>query len=170
MVDAERFTTFVSWLRGAGEPIVVDAGRVGFRDLAFGPEPDHDLERDGLDLHVNGVRVFARGAVWTPIDTVGLLPASDELRATLTQVREAGMNMLRLPGTSAYETSTFHDLCDELGILVWQDFMFANFDYPIADEHFRATVDARGHRSAGAPWADARAWRWCAATAKSSSR
>ena len=120
--------------------IVIDAGRVGFRDLTYGPEPVHDLERDGLDLHVNGVRVFARGAVWTPIDMVTLAPCEHELRGTLTQVCEAGMNMLRLPGTSAYETSTFHDLCDELGILVWQDFMFANFDYPIADEHFRATV------------------------------
>jgi beta-mannosidase len=120
--------------------IVVDAGRVGFRELAFGPGPAYDLERDGLDLHVNGVRVFARGAVWTPIDPIGMAPTDSELRAALMQVREAGMNMLRLPGTSAYETSTFYDLCDELGILVWQDFMFANFDYPLADEHFRATV------------------------------
>ncbi len=100
----------------------------------------HDVEQDGLDLHVNGVRVFARGAVWTPIDPIGLAPSEDELRTELTRVRDAGMNMLRLPGTSAYETSTFHDLCDELGILVWQDFMFANLDYPIADEHFRAMV------------------------------
>ena len=119
---------------------IVDAGRIGFREIAFGARPTHDLERYGLDLHVNGVPVFARGAVWTPIDAVGMAPDERDLRAALIHVREAGMNMLRLPGTSAYETSTFHDLCDELGILVWQDFMFANFDYPIADEHFRATV------------------------------
>jgi beta-mannosidase len=126
---------------GQTTQIALDAGRIGFRDLAFGPRPTHDLERDGLDLHVNGVRVFARGAVWTPIDAVGLTPDERKLREALIQVREAGMNMLRLPGTGAYETSTFHDLCDELGILVWQDFMFANFDYPITDEHFRATVE-----------------------------
>jgi beta-mannosidase len=120
--------------------IGVDGGRVGFRELAFGARPGHDVEHDGLDLHVNGVRVFARGAVWTPIDPVAMAPAAEELREALAQVRDAGMNMLRLPGTGAYETRAFHDLCDELGILVWQDFMFANLDYPLADERFRATV------------------------------
>ena len=126
--------------RNPREPIAIDAGRVGFRDLAVGAGPEHDIERDGLDLHVNGVRVFARGAVWTPIDPIGLAPSDEELRAELTRVREAGMNMVRLPGTGAYETAAFHDLCDELGILVWQDLMFANLDYPIADERFRASV------------------------------
>jgi beta-mannosidase len=125
---------------GAHRTNVVDAGRIGFRELAFAATPDHDVERDGLDLHVNGVRVFARGAVWTPIDPIGLAPADAELRTQLSRVRDAGMNMLRLPGTGAYETDAFHDLCDELGILVWQDFMFANLDYPIADERFRASV------------------------------
>jgi len=127
-------------VRSTPEPTVVDAGRIGFRDLAFGVNPGHDIEQDGLDLHVNGVQIFARGAVWTPIDPIGLAPSEDELRTELNRVRDAGMNMLRLPGTGAYETDTFHDLCDELGILVWQDFMFANLDYPIVDEHFRASV------------------------------
>jgi beta-mannosidase len=124
------------------DSLAVDAGRVGFRRLAFGPAVEHDVLRDGLDLHVNGVRVFARGTVWTPIDMVGLAPTESDLRLALSQARDAGMNMLRLPGTGAYESSVFHDLCDELGILVWQDFMFANLDYPIADEAFRARVRA----------------------------
>jgi beta-mannosidase len=124
----------------AAQTTVLEAGRVGFRELAFGASPEHDVEQDGLDLHVNGVRIFVRGAVWTPIDPIGLAPSEYELRAELSRVRDAGMNMLRIPGTGAYETSAFHDLCDELGILLWQDFMFANLDYPIADEHFRASV------------------------------
>jgi beta-mannosidase len=120
----------------------IDAGRVGFRSLAPGSDPAHDPLVDGIDLHVNGVSTFARGAVWTPVDPVGLAPAAARLREALEQVRDAGMNMVRIPGTAAYEPAAFHDLCDELGILVWQDFAFANFDYPIADEGFRATVEA----------------------------
>jgi beta-mannosidase len=121
--------------------VTVAAGRIGFRSLSPGSLPGHDVEVDGLDLHVNGVRVFARGAVWTPMDIVGLAPDRQALKATLERVRDAGMNMLRIPGTSAYESRSFHDLCDELGLLVWQDFMFANLDYPIADADFRATVE-----------------------------
>ncbi len=139
------------WPHTHGEPVLHDVRlladdrvlaerRVGFRALAAGPQADHDLERDGLDLHVNGVRVFARGAVWTPLDPVGMAPGPQALRGALEQARSAGMNLLRLAGTGAYEEPAFHDLCDELGILVWQDFMFANFDYPIADGPLREAV------------------------------
>lgn len=150
--DAERW-----WPHTHGEPVLhevrirvsgsdakvgIDAGRVGFRALAAGPSADHDVLVDGIDLHVNGVRVFARGAVWTPDDFVGMAPDQERLRQALARVQAAGMNMLRIPGTAAYESADFHDLCDELGILVWQDFMFANLDYPLAEAEFRATVEA----------------------------
>jgi beta-mannosidase len=131
-------------VRIAGEEgeVGIDAGRVGFRELAAGPGADHDVLDDGIDLHLNGVPVFARGAVWTPDDFIGMAPGRERLREALERVRGAGMNMVRVVGTAAYESSDFHDLCDELGILVWQDFMFANLDYPLADEDFRATVEA----------------------------
>jgi beta-mannosidase len=120
--------------------VIVDAGHVGFRSLSFGRSEAHDVEVDGVDLHVNGVPVFARGCVWTPVDAVGMAPSPGSLRAALEQVRAAGMNLVRIPGTSAYEEDAFHDLCDELGVLVWQDFMFANLDYPISDDAFRTAV------------------------------
>jgi len=130
-------------LEQAGEqPLRVAAGRVGFRELAAGAGPTHELLRDGLDLHVNGVRTFVRGAVWTPPDPVQMSVPREQVREALAQARAAGMNMLRVPGTGAYEGEDFHELCDELGIMVWQDFMFANFDYPLADERFGAQVRA----------------------------
>ncbi|HEX8159746.1 MAG TPA: hypothetical protein VF526_20380 [Solirubrobacteraceae bacterium] len=125
----------------ASETGAIDVGRVGFRSLAPGVRADHDVAADGLHLHVNGVAIFARGAVWTPVDPVALAPDPRELRAALETVRHAGMNMLRIPGTSAYEQPAFYDLCDELGILVWQDLMFANLDYPFSDEEFLGKVE-----------------------------
>ncbi len=123
-----------------GETVATRA--VGFRELAYAA----DIPRDGLDLRVNGVPVFARGAVWTPSDLITMAPSAEALRALVELVRDAGMNMLRVVGTGAYESATFHDLCDELGILVWQDLMFANLDYPGDDPDFRAAVvgEARG--------------------------
>jgi beta-mannosidase len=110
--------------------------RVGFRALGW----PQDIARDGLDLHVNGVPVWVRGAVWTPADLVSMAPSAETLRALLQHVRDAGMNMVRVVGTGAYEAPAFFDLCDELGILVWQDLMFGNLDYPVSEPEFREGV------------------------------
>ncbi len=115
--------------------VAVDLGRVGFRELS--------LERTGGDfaLSVNGRAVFCRGACWTPLDCVGLQASAEDYRAALAAVCDAGMNMLRVPGPLVYESDDFLDRCDAQGILVWQDFMFANMDYPSEDEAFRRDVD-----------------------------
>ena len=120
---------------GADAPLHV--ARVGFRTL----EPASDLLADGPELRINGTRVFARGAVWTPVSQRAPHAPAGELRRILGHARAAGMNMLRVPGIGAYENDAFYDLCDELGILVWQDFMFANLDYPEGDPAFMAVVE-----------------------------
>ncbi len=84
--------------------------------------------------------MFCRGAVWTPLDAVSLRSTPGECRAAVLQACAAGMNMLRVAGTMVYEEDHFYEACDELGLLVWQDFMFANMDYPADDEAFSASV------------------------------
>jgi beta-mannosidase len=120
-----------------GERVTWPLGRIGFRDL----RTEGDLEADGLRLSVNGVPIFARGAVWTPLTGSAGEGGPGQLRSRLQRLVEAGMNMVRIPGTACYETAEFHDLCDELGILVWQDFMFANLDYPEGDAAFMEAVE-----------------------------
>ena len=122
------------------EPFALDAGRVGFRSIAAGPTADHDVDRDGLFVHINGVPIFSRGALWNPLDVVSFQASREELRSALETVVAAGMNMLRLPGYGIYESDVFHDLCDELGIMVWQDLMFASMDYPFDDPEFGAVA------------------------------
>ncbi|HEX8255339.1 MAG TPA: glycoside hydrolase family 2 protein [Thermoanaerobaculia bacterium] len=102
----------------------LDCGRVGFRTIEEGPR-------------VNGLPVFCRGACWTIEDITSL---TGDYRQTLTLLREAGANMIRIGGTMVYEADELYRLCDELGIMVWQDFMFANMDYPADDPQFVASV------------------------------
>ncbi len=120
-----------------GPDAVLHRARVGFRAL----ESPGEVEADGLDLRVNDVPVFARGAVWAPPDLRAPHCDREALRDILARVAGAGMNMVRVHGTAAYESDAFYELCDELGILVWQDFMFANLDYPDGDPAFIAEVE-----------------------------
>lgn len=118
------------------EIITIDCGHIGFKEVV--------MQRDGGEAHleINGVPVFCRGACWTVNDFVSLRGDVTQLRQSLELARDAGVNMLRVGGTMTYESEDFYRLCDELGILVWQDFMFANMDYPVTDQFFRIDIEA----------------------------
>ncbi|HEY1956358.1 MAG TPA: hypothetical protein VGH28_12115 [Polyangiaceae bacterium] len=117
-------------LHGDDGDVTVPLGATGFRTI------DVDTTGGAFTVHVNGVRTFCRGACWMPLDPISLAATPAALRRALVQARDAGMNMIRISGTTVYESDDFYALCDELGILVWQDFMFANMDYPFSDERF----------------------------------
>ena len=114
----------------------VDLGRAGFRSI----DVDRGADGAGFGLVLNGVPIFCRGICWTPLDLATLSADPGDYRRALECLRDAGVNMIRVSGTMVYETDAFYDLCDELGILLFQDFMFASMDYPWEDEAFVRSV------------------------------
>lgn len=113
----------------AGE-LTVAVGRIGFRTVEV------DRANGNFAVSVNGVQVFCRGACWTPLDVVRLEADAAALDTAFLQLRESGMNMVRVGGTMVYESDAFLDRCDASGVLLWQDLMFANMDYPEDDAGF----------------------------------
>ena len=113
--------------------------RIGLRDLALLSTPDAAGRSFGFVC--NGRPVFARGANWIPADALHGRITPDSVRALLQSAVDANMNMIRIWGGGRYEPDWFYDLCDEMGLMVWQDFMFACHLYPSTPE-FLAEVDA----------------------------
>ncbi|MGH2347617.1 MAG: glycoside hydrolase family 2 protein, partial [Chloroflexota bacterium] len=115
--------------------------RVGIRTLVL--DQSVDVEERGCRFFrfvLNGVPIFTKGADWVPADSfVGAIP-NQRYRMLIETARDANMNMLRVWGGGIYEHDIFYDLCDQEGILVWQDFMFACAMYPEHDEDFAAEV------------------------------
>lgn len=105
----------------------IDLGAVGFRTVTA------DRSDGGFALAVNGAEMFCRGAVWAPADPVGLTDRA-ATRATLDRCVDAGLNMIRIPGTMVYEDHAFWQDCAELGMMVWQDAMLATVDPPDTPE------------------------------------
>ncbi len=126
----------------------LDLGNVGFRTVEV------DRQDGGFSISVNGVQIFCRGAFWMPPDVVTLHAPEAALRDSLRHLVEGGMNMLRIGGYVSYEDRRFWDLCDELGILVWQDCMLAGFDPPEEPdfvESVRLEVSQELHKLQGRP-------------------
>ncbi len=129
-----RHSAHVELTSDGAATTLIDLTPVAFRALTL------DASDEGFTLRLDGAPIFCRGACWTTLDVVALGAPDETYRVALQQARDTGMNMLRVGGTMTYETDAFYDLCDELGILVWQDFMFANMDYPATDAAFVASV------------------------------
>ncbi len=114
-------------------PVTLSLGAVGFRTIAV------DRTDGAFTLRVNGTPVFARGATWVPPDLTSPHTPRSDLERRLRQWREANLNLVRVAAVGVYESADFSDLCDELGLLVWQDAMFAFYDIPTTPE-FRQEV------------------------------
>ncbi|HEY4104246.1 MAG TPA: hypothetical protein VGM44_10160 [Polyangiaceae bacterium] len=107
--------------------------QVGIRSVRLVQEVDA-LGRS-FEFKVNGEPMFALGANWIPDSSFPSRVSRRALRERLESARAAGMNMLRVWGGGLYESDDFYQLCDELGLMVWQDFPFACAYYPDTDEY-----------------------------------
>lgn len=113
--------------------------RIGLRTLVLDQSPD--AWGKSFRFVVNGVPFFAKGGNWIPADSFPPRVTRQKYEQLLRDCRQANMNMVRVWGGGIYESPDFYDLCDELGLLVWQDFMFACAMFP-GDEAFLENVRA----------------------------
>ncbi|MDT0482395.1 glycoside hydrolase family 2 protein [Streptomyces doebereineriae] len=147
------------WPRGYGEqplydveltllhedrPLDVWRRRVGFRTVEL--DRAADAHGTGFTLVVNGERLFARGVNWIPDDVFPSRITRERYRERLGQAAAAGVDLVRIWGGGIYESEDFYDACDELGLLVWQDFPFACAAYP-EEQPLRGEVEAEAREN-----------------------
>lgn len=115
--------------------------RLGLRRLRLVQEPVANESGTTFLFEINNRPIFCGGANWIPADSFTPRLTHERYRQLLQAAAEAHMTMVRVWGGGIYEDDVFYDLCDELGLLVWQDFMFACGLYP-AHPEFQASVRA----------------------------
>lgn len=89
-----------------------------------------------FSVNVNGVDIFCKGGNWVPADSIFTRISEEKYRTLLTEAQELHFDMLRIWGGGIFEPDLFYDLCDELGILLWHDFMYACSIYPEYNKEF----------------------------------
>ncbi len=118
-------------LTGTNGQSIVQRVKTGLRTVRLIQEKDS--AGSSFYFSLNGRPVFMKGANYVPQDVFLNRVTDDQYRSLLTDVKNCGMNMLRVWGGGVYEKKIFYDLADSLGILIWQDFMFACGMYPVDD-------------------------------------
>lgn len=136
----DRYTVTAALVGGDDEAHRLQQ-RIGLRTVELRREQDA-AGGQGFAFVINGVPVFAKGANVIPFDAFPARVDAARLRQVLTAARDANMNMVRNWGGGHYEEDAFFDIADELGLLVWQDFMFGGGMQPGYDPAFRASVVA----------------------------
>ncbi len=112
--------------------------RIGFRTITL--DKSRDEYGSNFCFILNGRPVFAKGANYIPMDGIYTNITRQRLYSLLSGCKQANMNMLRVWGGGFYESDEFYDICDELGILLWQDFNFACCGYPFMQIEFLSSV------------------------------
>jgi beta-mannosidase len=134
-----EFTAHVST---GGAPADERKVKAGLRSIVLRRDPDQSGR--SFELVVNGIPVFAKGADVIPFDSFPNRVTTADYRRILQSARDANMNMIRHWGGGYYETEEFYSICDELGIMVWQDFMFGN-DWQPGTYAFKLNIEAEAN-------------------------
>jgi len=129
----------------SGKPVDFVSRMIGFRELALVTE--FDEWGQSFKFRANGVDFFAKGANWIPADTFTSRIRTSDVRDILQSAVEANMNCMRVWGGGLYESDAFYSICDELGICIWQDFMFACSAYPLHDPDFMENVSVEAEQN-----------------------
>ena len=128
-----------------GDEVLDSASRrVGFRTVRWDTEPD--AAGTPFTLIVNDQPVFVKGANWIPDDALPVRITRDRLRRRFEQALDANLNLIRVWGGGLYESDDFYELCDELGLLVWQDFLFACAAYA-EEEPLRSEIESEAREN-----------------------
>ncbi|OZG62834.1 Mannosidase [Bifidobacterium lemurum] len=128
----------------AGEGAASWRGRVGFRSVRVDTRAD-EVGRP-FQIYVNDVPVHARGYNWIPDDAFITRVSRADYERGMRDLVESNSNMVRVWGGGIYEADAFYDMCDELGVMVWQDFMLACAAYP-EDAETREEVEAEARQA-----------------------
>jgi len=131
-LGAHPLYSFQAQLVIGGAPVDQKRTRIGIRTLELRQTPDESGKT--FAFFINNVPVFAKGANWIPADSFPTRITKAKYRQLVASARDANMNMLRVWGGGIYESDDFYDACDEMGILLWQEFMFACSMYPANQE------------------------------------
>lgn len=131
-------------LSGDGDVLDERSGSFGIRTIQLDRSPTPDGGHN-FKFTVNGREIFMRGWNWTPPDAVFARITPERRSELLTLAHESGANMLRIWGGGIYEDTDLYRTCDQLGLLVWQDFMFSCSQYPQDDEFLQEVRDEAEH-------------------------
>ena len=113
--------------------------RIGIRKIEI-HRPKHELEGEYFMLHVNNRPIFCKGGNWVPPGLIYSAIDSTKIAGLIDMAIESHFNFFRVNGVGTYPSHYFFNLCDEKGILVWQEFMFAGSNYPIENPNFLGYV------------------------------
>jgi beta-mannosidase len=130
---------FTAQLGVTGQWAELRTAKAGLRSIVLDRHPDKWGR--SFQLVVNGIPVFAKGADVIPFDSFPTRVKAADYRRILESAHDANMNMVRHWGGGYYETDEFYSICDELGIMVWQDFQFGN-DWQPGTYDFKLNIEA----------------------------
>ena len=145
--DQSLYRVRLQALASDGSTVLATAYQtVGFRKVELIQEKDEFGK--SFYFRINNIDMFSGGSCWIPADSIVSRISPERYRSWIELLVKGNQNMVRIWGGGIYEANVFYDACDELGVMVWQDFMFACASYPTYPE-FLASVEVEARQAIG---------------------